>query len=403
MEKLKNKEHDFSSKLRQSSVIERLKEYILWRRSFEASDTGVAFPDYGPLSINLDLTTACNFRCPHCVDSKIINSGKILDTEKLKQSIDTLKSYGLMSVILIGGGEPTLHRDFEEIVSYLKNRGMQIGIVTNGSRLHHIKKIAEILDEKDWLRISIDAATEKTFARSHNPKNNISLETILSNAREFKKLNPRISMGYSFVIVWEGIYINGKELCPNIDEIPQAVRLATDHDFDYISFKPCLLKAAQKESLFDPPDKIREQKVIEAIKSNLQKAKQIANKKIKILESINLSELMGGKVHEMKKQPKTCHAQFFRAVLTPSGIFHCPAFRGADKAKIGNYNGYDGENKFNDTQQDLAHSIANFNAEQECSVVACFYHHLNWWIENFIHSNKDVDEIEKVKDGDFFL
>jgi len=405
MEKLKNKEHDFSSKLRQSSVIKRLKEYISWRRSFKASDTGEPFPDYGPLSINLDLTTACNFRCPHCVDSKIINVGKILDKEKLKQSIDTLKSHGLMSVILIGGGEPTLHRDFEEIIRHLKSKEMQIGIVTNGSRLHHIKNIAQILEDKDWLRISIDAASEKTFARSHNPKNNIRLETILTNAQEFKKLNPRISMGYSFVVVWEGIYINGKELCPNINEIPEAVRLAKAYCFDYISFKPCLLKldVSQKESLFDPPDKKREKKVIEEIKSNLQKAKQIANGKIKILESVNLSALISNKVHELKRQPRTCHAQFFRTVVAPSGIFHCPAFRGADKAKIANYNGYNDKNKFNNTQQNLSHSIANFNAEQECSVVACFYHHSNWWIENFIHSNKNLDEIEKVKDDNFFL
>jgi len=306
MEKLKNKEHDFSSKLRQSSVIKRLKEYISWRRSFEASDTGDAFPDYGPLSINLDLTTACNFRCPHCVDSTIINAGKILDTEDIKQSIDTLKSHGLMSVILLGGGEPTLHRDFEEIVRYLKAKNMQVGIVTNGSRLHLIKKIAKILEEKDWLRISIDAASEKTFALSHNPKNNINLETILTNAREFKKLNPRISMGYSFVIVWKGIYINGQELCSNIDEISKAVRLAKAYHFDYISFKPCLLKldVSQKESLFDPPDKKREKKVIEEIKNKLQKAKQIANGKIKILESVNLSALISGKVHELKRQPK---------------------------------------------------------------------------------------------------
>jgi wyosine [tRNA(Phe)-imidazoG37] synthetase (radical SAM superfamily) len=403
MEKLKNKEHDFSSKLRQSSVIKRLKEYISWRRSFEATDTGNAFPDYGPLSINLDLTTACNFRCPHCVDSKIINSGKILDTKDVKQSIDTLKSHGLMSVILLGGGEPTLHRDFEEIVRYLKNRDMQIGIVTNGSRLHHIKNIAEILEEKDWLRISIDAANEQTFTRSHNPKNNINLETILSNARKFKKLNPRISMGYSFVIVWKDFYINGQELCSNIDEISEAVRLAKDHDFDYISFKPCLLKSDQKETLFEGLDTKRKKKLIEEVKSNLQKAKQIANGKIKILESVNLSELISGKVHEMKRQPKICHAQFFRTVVTPAGIFHCPAFRGADKAEIAKYNGYNGENNFNDTQQNLAHSIANFNAEQECSVVACFYHHSNWWIENFIHSNKNLDEIEKIKDDNFFL
>jgi wyosine [tRNA(Phe)-imidazoG37] synthetase (radical SAM superfamily) len=405
MEKLNNKEHDFSSKLRQSSVIGRLKEYISWRRSFLASESSDVFPEYGPLSINLDLTTACNFACPHCVDSKIINVGKILNTEDVKQTIDTLKSYGLKSVILIGGGEPTLHRDFEEIVRHLKNRDMQVGIVTNGSRLHLIKKTAEILEEKDWLRISIDAASEQTFALSHNPKGGITLKNILSNAREFKKINPRISMGYSFVIVWEGIYLNGQELCPNIDEIPDAVRLAQAHDFDYISFKPCLLKLdiSQKESLFDPPDKKREKKVIEKIKNNLQKAKKIANKKIKILESVNLTELISGKVHEMKRQPKICHSQFFRTVVTPSGIFHCPAFRGADKAKIAEYNGYNDENNFGIAQINLTHSISNFNSEQECKVVACFYHHLNWWIENFIHSNKNLDELEKISDDNFFL
>jgi len=405
MKKFNSKEHDFSSKLKQSSVIQRLKDYILWRRSFKSSDPSEAFPDSGPLSINLDLTTACNFNCPHCVDSKIINAGKILNTEDVKQTIDTLKSHGLKSVILIGGGEPTLHRNFEKIVRHLKNKNLQVGIVTNGSRLHLIKKTAEILEENDWLRISLDAANEETFTRSHNPKNKITLKTILSNAREFKKINTSISMGYSFVIVWEGIYINGKELCPNIDEIPQAVCLAKEYDFDYISFKPCLLKLdhSQKESLFDPPDKKREKKVIQKIKSNLQKAKKIANNKIKILESVNLSELIGGRVHEMKKQPAVCHAQFFRTVVTPSGIFHCPAFRGADKAKIAGYNGYNNKDRFDISQKKLTHSIANFDAEQECSVIACFYHHLNWWIEDFIHSNKSIDEIEKISDDNFFL
>lgn len=405
MEKFNNKEHDFSSKLRQSSVIKRLKEYISWLRSFESADGLDTCPEYGPLSINLDLTTACNFNCPHCVDSKVINAGKILKTENVKQTIDTLTSHGLMSVILIGGGEPTLHRDFEQIVQHIKKRNLQVGIVTNGSRLHLIQKTAELLEENDWLRISIDAATEKTFARSHNPKNDIKLETILTNAREFKNLNNRISMGYSFVIVWEGIYLNGKELCSNIDEIPQAVNLAKKYKFDYISFKPCLIKLdhSQKESLFDPPDKKREKQVIKQIQSNLQQAKKIANNEIKILESVNLSELMEGKVHEMKKQPTVCHAQFFRTVVTPSGIFHCPAFRGSDKAIIANRSGYINKDRFNDSQKKLAHSIANFNAEQECSVIACFYHHLNWWIDNFIHSNQDIDKIEKINDDNFFL
>jgi len=35
--------------------------------------------------------------------------------------------------------------------------------------------------------------------------------------------------------------------------------------------------------------------------------------------------------------------------------------------------------------------------------VACFYHHMNWWIENFIQSDKDVGEIGRVEDNNFFL
>ena len=64
MKSFKQKEHDFSAKLRQVSVIERLKAYISWQRSLRTSQD-LPLPDWGPLSINLDLTAACNFSCPH--------------------------------------------------------------------------------------------------------------------------------------------------------------------------------------------------------------------------------------------------------------------------------------------------------------------------------------------------
>jgi hypothetical protein len=36
-------------------------------------------------------------------------------------------------------------------------------------------------------------------------------------------------------------------------------------------------------------------------------------------------------------------------------------------------------------------------------VVACFYHHVNWWIERFIESGQDVSSIPEVEDNNFFL
>ena len=405
MKKVKHKEHDFSSKLRQSSVIRSLKKYITWQRKAETTGAGHALPSLAPISINLDLTSACNFSCPHCVDSKIINTGEYLNIEDVKRSLDTLRSRGLLSVILLGGGEPTLHKDFSEIVKYIKKIGLQLGIVTNGSRLGRTANVAGLLERHDWIRVSLDAASQETFSKLHRPKTHVTLHDILDSAREIKMRNPNISLGYSFVIMWEGLYLNGHELCPNIHEMTDAVRLARTYGFDYISFKPCLIRLpeTQKETLLNGVDTEKEYRIIEQIKTNFNDAKRAADNKIKVLESVNLRAMMDNKVNELKRQPKVCHLQFFNTVLSPSGIFHCPAFRGVEKAKLAEFNGYAGKENFDHTLQNLTHSIARFNAEKECNVVGCFYHHVNWWIDHFIHCDKSVDELEEIQDGDFFL
>jgi MoaA/NifB/PqqE/SkfB family radical SAM enzyme len=405
MDKLKHKEFDFGSKLRQDSIIERLKAYITWQRCSGTSDACLTLPRFAPVSINLDLTSACNFSCPHCIDSKIINTGQSLDIEDIKHTVDTLQNNGLLSIILLGGGEPTLHKDFGEIATYIKRKGLQLGIVTNGSRLSQIESIVELLEKEDWVRISIDSGTQDTFARSHRPKTDVTLDTILHNAQNIKTKNPLITLGYSFVIAWKGIFINGHEICQNVSEMAEAVKLASAHSFNYVSFKPCLLRLedSQKESLMDKPDNEKEKRVIEEIKSNLQNAESAAYNDLKVLKSVNLRALLNNELSELKRQPKRCHMQFFSTVVTPSGIFHCPAYRGVGKAKIAETAGYAGNNKFGETLQTLSHSIENFNSEQECSVIACFYHHVNWWVDNFIQSDKNIDEIERAQDDNFFL
>jgi MoaA/NifB/PqqE/SkfB family radical SAM enzyme len=362
-------------------------------------------PPYGPVSVNLDLTSACNFACPHCVDSGIINTGEQLDLQTICDTVDTLRSQGLLSVILIGGGEPTIHRDFEALVGHIKSRGIQLGIVTNGSRLNRIAGIVDSLEKEDWVRISVDAGTEETFVASHQPKTAITLAGLLTDAKGLKKRNPLITLGFSFVIVWDGITVNGRPLCSNIDEMDLAARLAADHGFDYISFKPCLIRQedTKKESLLDRTDEHAEKSIREAIERNLAKAQNAVEGRIRILTSVNLRALLANRLGDLKHQPGRCHMQFFSTVVTPGGIFHCPAFRGVAKAKIAGPAGYAGKTAYEETQRTLARSIAGFNAEQECSVIACFYHHTNWWLENFLQSEKKPEDLQPAEDDNFFL
>ncbi|MCK5577979.1 MAG: radical SAM protein [Planctomycetes bacterium] len=414
MKKLQNREHDFASKLQQASTIKVLREYITWQRDLRGGGRGqrplqTSLPRgpalRGPISINLDLTSACNFACPFCVDSDIINANGYLELADIKKTIDVLQTNGLRSVILLGGGEPTLHKDFGEITRYIKSKDLELGIVTNGTRLDKVIPVADCLKKKDWVRLSIDAAREETFQVAHQPRIKTTLSQILNKAKELKQANPAVSLGYSFVIVWEGVEINGRELIPNINEMAEAVRLAAEYSFDYISFKPCLIRLpeSKKESLLYQVDQDKEEKIRQIIKVNLRQAKETAGDKIKILESVNLKAILNKETGKIKKQPGRCHLQFFRTVVSPAGIFHCPAFRGVEKAKVGAGDGYSTETKFGDTLEAAARSIATFNATKECQVVGCFYHRVNWWIEDFINSEKNVSEIEEMEDDNFFL
>ena len=94
--------HDFTGKLRQPSVSPQVQQYGDRRRAVAraraAGEDEPAPPDLAPISINLDLTTACNYRCTHCIDWDILNTAHKHREKELRASIE-LMSGRLKSVI----------------------------------------------------------------------------------------------------------------------------------------------------------------------------------------------------------------------------------------------------------------------------------------------------------------
>jgi hypothetical protein len=227
----------------------------------------------------------------------------------------------------------------------------------------------------------------------------------LEKAKKIKEKNPRVSLGYSYVIVWEGVDIDGKRLRPNIQEMPKAAELAKKFSFDYVSFKPCLIRGeeSQRETLLQNVGLSKEWEIAKEIKIQLQMAREVAGDKVKILESSNLKAMLNQETERIKRQPKRCHMQFYRTVVSPFGIYHCPAFRGVEIAKIADKDGYLTDIKFKQSLESVAKSILAFDAEQECKEVGCFYNETNWWLEKFIQSKENVRDIQKVEDDNFFL
>ncbi len=408
----KNKNFDdFTAKLRQKSTIKSLKDYINWQRDFRKGKTSLdkdaKVPKFGPVSIELDLTTACNYDCPYCVDVKVINKGKFFTYKQIVDSINILSGRGLKSVQLIGGGEPTLHPDFGRIVKYLKRKKMQVGIITNGSFMEKIIKVANVLGKEDWVRLSLDAGTNKTFKVLHRPKTNITLEKICHNVSKLKKLNKKLSVGFSYVITWEDIKVGGVNLPSNINEIPIATKLAKKSGFDYISFKPCMIKifTTHNESLAHTENRKFKETILKKIKNKVKEAEKIAGDRIKVVTTNNLRAIFGGDstAVDFMSQPKHCHIQIFKHILTPSGIYHCSAYRGFEKAKIGTHEGVMTKESFEKTTLNNYRNLVKFNPQKQCKGVICFRNRANRWIEDFIESDRNVSEIEACEDDNFFL
>ena len=402
--------HDFTAKLRQPSLRDHLRSYLRWRRELaRARAEGRPDPEppaQAPISINLDLTTACNYRCDHCIDWDILNTKHRHDEETLRSSICTMVERGLRSVILIGGGEPTLYPGFADFVRFLKNLELQVAVVTNGGRGDVLLDIADALEERDWVRLSLDAGSNALFRAMHRPvKRSLDLDEICAWIPRIKRRNPRFEIGYSFIIVWEGASRDGVALHENIHEIALAAERARRHGFDYISLKPVLERGPDGAEVMDPgAARAKEVEVVARIRAEIEKARGFAGPDFAVRVSTNLRVLEQGSWREYTRQPRTCHVQALRQVLTPQGTYNCPAHRGAPKARIAGADAFADEAQARATGKALGALMDRFDASRECAEVTCLYHGVNWWLEKLAQDPQGEPEpLPGDERGDCFL
>ncbi len=402
--------HDFTRKLRQNALWPRVVEYIEWQRATRKARKGgqsdPAVPDMVPLSINLDLTTACNYRCDHCIDWDILNKPFKHADQELRDQMKELAERGMQSVILIGGGEPTLYPKFKEFVAYLKELNLQVAVVSNGSRNDKILEIAPYLEAGDWVRLSLDSGSNDVFQRMHKPtRDSLTLDEICAWIPKIKRANPVFQMGFSYVITWQGAERDDERVVENIHEIEMAAKRARDAEFDYISFKPFLERADTGSEVMDPSHMEGElRKVITRIRESVDAAKALETPNFRVLESTNLRMLLEQSWADYTHQPRMCHMQALRQVINPHGTFNCPAYRGVSYATVGGKDAYKNPDEVRAAAGTTAALLDNFDASDNCKEVTCLYNKTNWWLEQLCESDEDLASLEvQFDERDTFL
>ncbi len=117
--------------------------------------------------IRMSITDVCNFKCGYCLPNGYRidknDTRKFLHLDEIKRLAKSFAELGVLKV-RITGGEPTVRKDFYDILKVLKiDSGIKkVSITTNGYQLN---KKAKYLVESglDGINISIDSLKRETF------------------------------------------------------------------------------------------------------------------------------------------------------------------------------------------------------------------------------------------------
>jgi GTP 3',8-cyclase len=119
--------------------------------------------------IRLSITDVCNFKCGYCLPNGYqvdkSDNRKFLHLDEIDRLAKALSELGVNKIRLTGG-EPTVRKDFFEIIKIIKrNTGIKKTVITTNG--YHLDKIAHKIKASDLngINISMDSLIRETFKK----------------------------------------------------------------------------------------------------------------------------------------------------------------------------------------------------------------------------------------------
>lgn len=87
------------------------------------------------MKVEWNIGKRCNYDCSYCPSEIHDNVSSHTDIELMKETVDVLVGLGKNIKLSLTGGEPTVHPKIEELLAYIKDKGINwLNITSNGTR-----------------------------------------------------------------------------------------------------------------------------------------------------------------------------------------------------------------------------------------------------------------------------
>lgn len=98
-----------------------------------------------PDQIAVLLTNECNLRCSHCGNENRDKKENELSKEKWREITDQCAQMGVF-IFNVSGGEPFIRKDWQDILSYAREKNIEVAITSNGTLINEdiVQKLKEL-------------------------------------------------------------------------------------------------------------------------------------------------------------------------------------------------------------------------------------------------------------------
>lgn len=268
-----------------------------------------------PVSIEIQPTSNCNFKCPWCSYHKRNEDKCELPIALIMQLAQYIKKYKVKGIYISGGGEPCTYRKIDKMIDFLSTNETSLALISNGTLL---EKIENKLNLFSYLQLSLIYVQNKLV-------NSASLEFFLQKTKNC-----------SSVPIIGAMFVISKY---NYSNIFEAIEFCKKNKFDYCRFRFAIN--------FESDFQLISQQVLDNLKND-------ANK-IKIFEKeshyTNIYDLVFNQYEKVNYIPeKICvnlHCGLY-AIVNPKGeVYTCISKVGNPLYSIGSLHENDFEQIWN--------------------------------------------------------
>lgn len=183
-----------------------------------------------PITIDMALTRACNYKCEYCYGVLQENPRSLLTREILFNFLDDAAEIGVKGISLVSDGESTLSPHFVDFIEKGHANGLSMAVGTNGYLLDG-EKLERILPRLTYLRFNLSAAEPSRYSEIHGVPESffeVVCKNIANAVRIKRENNLNVTIGMQMVLKPE-----------YADQILPLARLGRELQPDYLVIKHC--------------------------------------------------------------------------------------------------------------------------------------------------------------------